>query len=457
MKVQAQLYVFGAAVALLAALVLGAGHSGWRELKLLRSNFATVRTESFHLAEQVEARVRGLTQIVLRFDARRSPTEQAAFEKQSHGLKQWLAAQHPFVTTPLERETLRQIESALETYVTNAVELMRERARVGAAPLPQVALDTMAEIEKPLLHLCEQLRAAEREALNQFVNDSYEAVADLQRHLLASVGLIALLGFAATRLLYRARIAPLRAQVFKSRTLLERQEKLASLGTLAAGVAHEIRNPLTAINVRVHGLKKALATGSSEREDVLVIDEEIRRLDRIVRDFLDFARPAAPRLITVQVESLFGRVRNLLGAQWQESGIRFEVDPPQDWWIRVDTQQLEQVLINLVQNAADSLEGAGRITLRARAATARLGGSHRSVVILEVVDTGKGIPPEVQQRIFDPFFTTRESGTGLGLAIAARIVDKHGGLLQCETQVGRGTTFGIVLARAEPVGHETHT
>jgi signal transduction histidine kinase len=105
------------------------------------------------------------------------------------------------------------------------------------------------------------------------------------------------------------------------------------------------------------------------------------------------------------------------------------------------------VLINLVQNAAESIGRDGTVTLRVRLDASRLGDRTRDVVILDVSDTGSGIPPEVEKRLFDPFFTTKEAGTGLGLSIAARIVEKHGGALQYQTQVNRGTTFGIVLPR----------
>jgi signal transduction histidine kinase len=100
-----------------------------------------------------------------------------------------------------------------------------------------------------------------------------------------------------------------------------------------------------------------------------------------------------------------------------------------------------------VRNAAEAIEGAGTVTLRSRAARAPLGGGETDAVILEVADNGKGIPPEVEKRLFDPFFSTKETGTGLGLPIAARIVEKHGGMLQYQTQPGRGTTFGVVLPR----------
>jgi signal transduction histidine kinase len=129
-------------------------------------------------------------------------------------------------------------------------------------------------------------------------------------------------------------------------------------------------------------------------------------------------------------------------------------------WIRVDPQQIEQVLINLIQNAAESIGREGTITLRARSTLMPLAGlpgrsvrakaGHATpVVVLEVIDNGKGIPPKVQERLFDPFFTTKEAGTGLGLSIAARIVEKHGGALQYQTEIGRGTTFGIVLPRVD--------
>jgi signal transduction histidine kinase len=235
----------------------------------------------------------------------------------------------------------------------------------------------------------------------------------------------------------------------ESRASVEREEKLAALGTLAAGVAHEIRNPLTAINVRVHSLKRTLVPGSSEQEDAAVIDQEIQRLDRIVRDFLRFARPPDAHFVTVSADRLLAKVQGFLDPQLKNRAIKLIVEPAPEVWIRVDPQQIKQVLINLVQNAAESIERNGTITLRARTSVARLAGRSRPVLILEVADTGKGIPPAVQKRLFDPFFTTKESGTGLGLPITARIVERHGGALQYQTELGRGTTFGIVLPRVE--------
>src|SRR5437762_13517828 len=218
---------------------------------------------------------------------------------------------------------------------------------------------------------------------------------------MALAALVLIFGFTATSLVYRVKIAPLRAQLVESRTIIERQEKLASLGTLAAGVAHEIRNPLTAINVRLHSLKRTLVRGSSEHEDATVIDQEIQRLDRIVRNVLHFARPAEPRPVTIAAGSLFSRVQGLLGSQLEKASIRLNLAPSppgtsgSPLWIRVDPQQIEQVLINLIQNAAESIGREGTITLRARNTLMALAGHATPVVILEVIDTGKGIPLKV--------------------------------------------------------------
>jgi len=119
-------------------------------------------------------------------------------------------------------------------------------------------------------------------------------------------------------------------------------------------------------------------------------------------------------------------------------------------YVRVDPAQIKQVLINLVQNAAESIGQDGTITLNARPARKPLRNGEKSAVMLEVADTGRGIPLEAQKRLFDPFFTTKETGTGLGLSIAARILQKHGGSLQYQTQVNRGTTFSILLPPATP-------
>lgn len=465
MNVKLRFFGFALAVLLLAALVGWAGQTAWQKLNHLRKHFGAVQSESFHRAERVEASLLNLNETALRYDLHQRPQDMTDFHKESAELKRWIKSQKASVTNPFELDLLKQIEAAFAAYLTRTAALLEERARGGSVSSTNEVLQKV-ENTGQILGLCQKLKTVERAVLNQFVEDSQEALGGLQRLLTALVVLVLILGLTATHLIYRAKVAPLRAQLVESRAIIGRQEKLAALGTLAAGVAHEIRNPLTAINVRLHGLKKNLLAGSSEHEDATVIGQEIQRLDRIVRDVLQFARPAEPRLVTVTADSLIRRVQDLLGSQLEKNAIRLHLAPSPDLWIRVDPQQIDQVLINLVQNAAESIGRDGSITLRARSALMPLAAlpSGRvprkarhatSAVILEVIDTGQGIPPKVQERLFDPFFTTKEAGTGLGLSIAARIVEKHGGALQYQTEVDRGTTFGIVLPRVEK--HEDET
>ncbi|HZJ17540.1 MAG TPA: ATP-binding protein, partial [Chthoniobacteraceae bacterium] len=241
-------------------------------------------------------------------------------------------------------------------------------------------------------------------------------------------------------------VAPLRRQLLETQMLAQRQEKLAALGVLAAGVAHEIRNPLMAIKLRAYLLRQNLEDGAPAGEDVRVIDNEITHLERIVSDFLLFARPSDPNLTTMAPHALLSEVRELLAPELAKNQVALVVESEADIpSFRADQQQLKQVLINLVRNAAESIAFHGRVTLRIRRDRLKVGGELRDVVVIEVGDTGAGIPAEIQERLFDPFFTTKPTGTGLGLSIAMRILEKHGGTLQFQTEPGKGTTFGMVL------------
>ncbi len=185
----------------------------------------------------------------------------------------------------------------------------------------------------------------------------------------------------------------------------------------------------------------------AENEDALVIGNEISRLERIVKDFLQFAHPSEPELVTIPAQKVLQEVHDLLKPELQKAGIQLTLASSEPAWVRMDTQQIKQVLINLVQNSADSIGRDGVIALSIHADPSHNRKATGARVVFEVADNGKGILPEVQQRLFDPFFTTKEGGTGLGLPIAARIVEKHGGELRYHTLLNHGTTFTILLPR----------
>jgi signal transduction histidine kinase len=301
-----------------------------------------------------------------------------------------------------------------------------------------------------LLTLANQARA-QGQAIQIFLSGSKSWFPWLRQVLTGALLILVAIGLWLTILMYRRVVSPLRQRLLESDTIIERQQKMAHFGELAAGVAHEIRNPLTAIRARLFTLQKTLTAGTPAHEDTLVIRNEIDRLNRIVTDFLQLARPAEPRLVPIVAEPLLCEVRQLFMPQCEKQGIDLKVETANGTRFLADPQQMKQVLINLIQNAADSIVKDGTITLRARPDTARLARHSSETVVIEVQDTGPGIPPAVQRRLFDPFFSTKEGGTGLGLSIAAQIVNNHGGKLEFQTQPSAGTTFAIILpAPTEP-------
>ena len=275
-------------------------------------------------------------------------------------------------------------------------------------------------------------------------------ISELHRILTWSSVVLLAMGAGLAVLTYRGIIAPLIEKLRRSQLIIERQEKLSSLGVLAAGIAHEIRNPLTSIKVRLFTQQQLLKPGSEEAEDNVFLAGEISRLEKIVNDFLAFARPSDPEFAVMKATQPLRELLPLLQPSLRNSNVQLREDFLSDPHIKADAAQLKQVLINLVKNAAEAMLDGGTVTLRTRTERRGLGPRAASVVLLEVADTGPGIPPEVAKRLFDPFFTTKASGTGLGLSIAARILEKHSGTLEYSTQLNRGTTFRIVLPIAHP-------
>ena len=188
-----------------------------------------------------------------------------------------------------------------------------------------------------------------------------------------------------------------------------------------------------------------MAAAALGDEDLEVISGEISRLERIVKDFLHFARPAEPKLGALSASAVVSEVHELMRAELAKGSIDLKLEDPTAAKIRADPHQLKQVLINLVRNAAESIVAAGTVTLRVREGAAVLQNKRQLCVFIEVEDTGAGIPPELHQRLFDPFFTTKETGTGLGLSIAARIIERHAGVLKFQTRLKQGTVFSILL------------
>jgi len=218
---------------------------------------------------------------------------------------------------------------------------------------------------------------------------------------------------------------------------VRRSDRLAVVGGLAAGLAHEIRNPLASMCGSIEILGASPGLDGQERRLMNVVRSEAERLEALVREFLSFARPTSPSFEPLDGALVVRETVELFRQEVTERGIELVARADAPVWVRADPGQLRQVLWNLLGNAAEATPRGGRVEVT----IARQAGEG----VLEVSDTGQGIADEDLDRIFDPFFTTKERGTGLGLAIVHRIVEAHSGHLSVRSQVGRGSTFRVAL------------
>ena len=226
---------------------------------------------------------------------------------------------------------------------------------------------------------------------------------------------------------------------------LVQRERLAALGELAAVVAHEVRNPLGVIFNSVGAIRRVLGDDERSRTLVNILEEEAQRLNHIVGDLLDFARPLSPSLRT---EPLLPVVRDVVQTATETAAaeairVEWQVEEPLPG-VPMDVRLMRQALLNVTMNAVQAMHRGGTLTLRMR--------REGAVLLLEIADTGPGIPQDLQRRIFEPFFTTRATGTGLGLTVVKRILDVHGGTLAVGAEPECGAVFRICLPleRAEP-------
>jgi PAS domain S-box-containing protein len=226
-------------------------------------------------------------------------------------------------------------------------------------------------------------------------------------------------------------------------TQLQVSERLAAVGRLTAGVAHEVKNPLNSMRLWLENLKESLPEDpdSGTQQAVQVLDKEIDRLDAVVKRFLDFARPMDVRLEATQLGDLLREVLEVAQPQMDRAKVQvaqlLPIDVPE---VYADRALLNQAVLNLVLNAIEAMPEGGQLTI----VLSRRG----EIAEIAVGDTGKGIPPENRQKIFQLFFTTRPGGSGIGLASTFRIVQLHNGSISFTSEVGRGTTFRIELPLA---------
>jgi len=222
-----------------------------------------------------------------------------------------------------------------------------------------------------------------------------------------------------------------------------RGQRLAALGTMAAGLAHEVRNPLAGIRGASQLLARETDKNAGLKDFLDVIVREVDRLDRTVEQMLDLARPMEPKLAEIALEDVIDRALAVLKSQMTDAGVDVKKSAPaQAAKISADAEQLTQVFLNLFLNALDAMPDGGTLSVTIREETC---GGDAPAVVAEVRDTGQGMSQQTLEHLFMPFYTNREKGSGLGLAISHKIVEEHGGSIDVSSEEGKGSTFIVSL------------
>jgi two-component system, NtrC family, sensor histidine kinase HydH len=223
---------------------------------------------------------------------------------------------------------------------------------------------------------------------------------------------------------------------------MKRSERLYAIGQLSAGLAHEVRNPLASIGGAASILRKNSGSEERREEFLEIIEKECLRLNRLLTNFLEFARPSPPQYRVAEVGPILESVVGLTAHAAGRQTIQLRIDSaPGVPAITCDPEQIKQVLLNLTINSVQAMPEGGEVVLSTRMDNGR--------VAIEVKDQGPGISPEQLDKVFDPFFTTKDSGTGLGLSVAHQIASQHGGILSAKNNPDRGATFSLYL----PIQH----
>jgi len=391
----------------------------------------------------------------------------------------WLKNARNSAHTDNERSILNEIESEYLRYVfarDQVIQLYQAGKREAGAQRHWEVRKQFFAIQA----LCDQYREINKEQIRQARTESRTQTRMLKGMILAALPSVLALGILLAYILLNQILKPIRilsmetggmemdrplpremtalrqrvhnlmenvdqtqSELQQSREHLLQTEKLAMVGKLAAGVAHTIRNPLTSVNMRLFSLERSLKLSQTQQEDFEVIAEEVRHIDTIVRNFLEFARPPKLKIQSISPSEVVDMALQLLRHRLESYGVQVEVDRQHRLpMVEADPEQLKEVLINLLVNACEAMGEGGLIVIREEEGVAEPLGP---VVVIRVKDNGPGIPKSVRDKVFQPFFSTKEEGTGLGLSIAYRIVEEHGGWLSLKSKEGEGATFTITL------------
>lgn len=471
--------------ALLTLLLLAACLGGMWSIAHLQANQAHILSKnvsSLLAAQELELHLRQLRFHSFLYVI--DPTEQRRLrmEADSRQFESVLARAQSAADQPEERRLIESVRTGYEAYARALAQ--RPQVESGIWNKEQVLRWSDAHSASELAARCEELLKFNEQAMAETAQQS-DRIGDLTRRWMLVVGLLGPIcglaaGYIIARSLTRAltklvvRVQDLNAQLdqevesigLKAGTRLHdldvqldhvvervravvvqaqkrqqemmRAEQLAAVGQLAAGMAHEVRNPLTSIKLLVGAARRRGNGQALSPEDLLVIHEEVERLEAKVQMLLDFARPPESRRRLCDVREIVNRTIALVQTRAREQNVTIEcLVPTLPVEVHADADQLSSVLINLYFNALDAMPAGGRLTVELRS---------EDGIELTITDTGPGIVPEIASRLFTPFVSSKATGTGLGLSVSRRVVQDHGGQLTGANRLDRpGARFTLRL------------
>jgi len=328
-------------------------------------------------------------------------------------------------TTPEEQRLISAVESGFLEYQAGLADFQRLEDPKARSEVARTLAEGLTESVIPP---CHQFLVLNDQSAAEAVT-THGAITVRLRWVLVLAGcLVPLFGVLVGFWLSRG----VAKQLADSRQELERSQQLAAVGQLAAGMAHELRNPLTAIMMMVQ------TSTPNEPADLAVIEDEVRRMERTIQACLDFAKRPQPHRGTFDLRAAIEDARRLVEGRLRRQQLVLEVDQPDHpIVVNADRQQVHQVLVNLLLNAIESVPPRGRLGVASR--------RELDEVTLFVWDSGPGIPPQMQATIFDPFFSSKATGTGLGLSISKQIVEDHGGRIEACNRPEGGAAFIVTL------------
>jgi signal transduction histidine kinase len=333
------------------------------------------------------------------------------------------------------KPNLRTEDSLLGSVVTrhkpvSVVDVVREKGYIQTDIARKERLVSMLAVPLTFAEKAVGVLAVYTQQRHRFSNDEVK--------ILTTLGDLSAVAIEKGRLL---------ARVVDMEEKLRASERLSALGLLAAEIAHEIRNPLTVMQMLFHALVETMQLDSTSHRDAELISEKMRQMNRILDQVLSFARSSEPIKESVHAQQLFDDVFLLTRHKLQQQDIDVRSTVPDDLPLfRADREQIEQVLLNLILNAAQAMPKGGLIRLSA--AVEELEGEPH--LVLAVRDNGQGMSPDQLDNLFAPFLTTKDSGTGIGLAIVKKIMENHQSKVQVESKVGQGTRFKLLFPITDP-------